>query len=61
MIRQPAYATASLMVRYRFSQRLVATLNVNNLFDKRYYSGMTGSMGHFGDPRNATLTARYDF
>jgi len=61
VIRQPAYATASLMARYRFSQRLVATLNVNNLFDKRYYSGMTGSMGHFGDPRNATLTARYDF
>lgn len=61
VIQQPSYTTAGLMARYRFSKQLVATLNVNNLFDKRYYAGMTGSFGHFGDPRNAVLTVRYDF
>lgn len=61
VIRQPSYATAALMARYRFSPHWVATLNINNVFDKRFYAGMTGSMGHFGDPRNAVLTVRYDF
>lgn len=61
VIRQDSYTVASVMARYRFSKQLVATLNVNNLFDKTYYSGMTGSYGHYGDPRNAVLTLRYDF
>ena len=39
--------------------RLVATINVNNVFDKRYYS--TGMGGYYGDPRNAMLSLRYKF
>lgn len=60
-VKQDSYSVVSLMAKYRFSKKLVATLNINNLFDKTYYSGMTGSLGHYGDPRNAMLTMRYDF
>ena len=55
------YAVASLMARYQVNEHLAATLNVKNLFDEKYYSGMAGSYGHYGEPRNATLDLRYDF
>jgi len=37
-------------------------LNINNVFDKTYYSGygLYGS-GYYGDPRNAQLTLRASF
>lgn len=41
--------------------KLAATLNVNNLFDEKYYSGIGGSVGYYGDLRNASLNLRYDF
>ncbi|MFZ4873783.1 TonB-dependent siderophore receptor [Janthinobacterium sp. Mn2066] len=56
---QQAYAVAGLMAQYQLSPQLVATLNLNNVFDKRYYS--TGMGGYYGDPRNAMLTLRYKF
>lgn len=57
---QDDYFVASLMARYRFNEHLAATLNINNLFDEKYYAGMAGSYGHYGAPRNATVTLRYD-
>ncbi|QDG71306.1 TonB-dependent siderophore receptor [Janthinobacterium tructae] len=56
---QKAYAVAGLMAQYQLSAQLLATLNVNNVFDKRYYS--TGMGGYYGDPRNAMLSLRYQF
>ncbi|MEG1053787.1 MAG: TonB-dependent receptor, partial [Janthinobacterium sp.] len=56
---QKAYAVAGLMAQYPLSPQLVATLNVNNVFDKQYYS--TGMGGYYGDPRNAMLSLRYKF
>ncbi|MDR2317513.1 MAG: TonB-dependent receptor [Pseudomonas sp.] len=55
------YAVASLMARYQVTDHFAATLNVNNLFDEKYYAGMAGSYGHYGAPRNAMLDLRYDF
>ncbi|WP_459206815.1 TonB-dependent siderophore receptor [Pseudomonas sp. MLB6B] len=60
-ITQDDYAVASLMARYKINDNLAATVNVENLFDEKYYSGMAGSYGHYGAPRNANLTLRYDF
>ena len=60
-VKDDDYTVASLMARYQVNQHLAATLNVNNLFDEKYYSGMAGSYGHYGTPRNATLDLRYDF
>ncbi|WP_338744861.1 TonB-dependent siderophore receptor [Pseudomonas putida] len=60
-IKQDDYAVTSLMARYKLNENLAATLNLNNVFDKKYYAGMAGSYGHYGAPRNATLNLRYDF
>ncbi|MFP3863929.1 TonB-dependent siderophore receptor [Pseudomonas capeferrum] len=60
-VTQDDYFVTSLMARYRINESLAATLNVNNIFDKKYYAGMAGSYGHYGAPRNATVTLRYDF
>lgn len=60
-VKDDDYAVASLMARYQVDEHLTATLNVNNLFDEKYYTGMAGSYGHYGAPRNATLDLRYDF
>lgn len=60
-ITQADYTVVSLMARYQLTDHLAATANLNNLFDEKYYSGIGGSVGHYGDPRNATLSLRYDF
>jgi len=55
------YAVASVMARYQVTDHFAATMNVNNLFDEKYYAGMAGSYGHYGAPRNVMLDLRYDF
>lgn len=60
-VTQDDYSVASLMARYQVTDKLAATMNLNNLFDEKYYSGIGGSVGHYGDPRNASLNLRYDF
>jgi len=55
------FAVVNLMARYQVTEQLTATINVNNLFDEKYYSGIAGSYGHYGAPRNAMLDLRYDF
>jgi outer membrane receptor for ferric coprogen and ferric-rhodotorulic acid len=59
---QDAYVVADLMARYRLNKNLTATLNISNLFDKKYYSGLGGvGYGFYGSPRNVTLGLRYQF
>lgn len=60
-VTQDDYAITSLMARYQIDEHLAATVNLENVFDEKYYSGMAGSYGHYGAPRNANLTLRYDF
>ncbi|QLF94000.1 TonB-dependent siderophore receptor [Pseudomonas sp. ABC1] len=59
--KQDDYSITSLMARYQVTEQLAATLNLENLFDEKYYSGIGGSVGHYGDPRNFRLGLRYDF
>ncbi|MDM0026212.1 TonB-dependent siderophore receptor [Variovorax saccharolyticus] len=62
IIEQKPYALVALMARYEFSKQLSATLNINNLFDKKYYAGLgLFETGFYGAPRNAMLTMRYQF
>ncbi|CAM4050387.1 Outer-membrane receptor for ferric coprogen and ferric-rhodotorulic acid [Pseudomonas reidholzensis] len=56
---QSSYALTSLMARYQISSSLSATVNVNNLFDKEYYS--TTAAGLYGAPRNFMTTLRYAY
>ena len=59
-VGQPAYAVADLMARYDISQQTFVQLNIDNLFDKKYYSS-SWSGYTYGKPRSATLTAGYRF
>ncbi|MFF7065986.1 TonB-dependent siderophore receptor [Pseudomonas sp. NPDC008258] len=56
---QPSYAVTNLMARYDINKNLSAALNLNNVFDKEYYS--TTSAGVYGAPRNLTATLKYTY
>lgn len=60
---QPAYAVANLMARYDFNRQLSATLNLNNVFDKKYLQGLdtTFYTGIYAPTRHAMLTLKYQF
>ena len=53
-------AVWNAMVKYQINRRWSATLNVNNVFDKRYYSTLSSfvNANYYGDPRNVVLTLR---
>jgi outer membrane receptor for ferric coprogen and ferric-rhodotorulic acid len=60
---QSAYAIWSARASYRINRNLTAALNINNIFDKTYYStlGSTTLGNWYGAPRNimATLNASF--
>ena len=61
-ISQQSYALVDVMARYRFNDHLSTTLNVKNLFDQTYYTGLGNfGTGFYGEPRNVQLTTRWDF
>ena len=56
-IRQGAYTVVKLMSRYEFDRHLSASLNVDNLFDEKYYDNVGFYNGvYWGDPRTVTLS-----
>ena len=65
-LEQGGYALVDLLVGYRATEQLDLQLNVNNVFDRSYYSGIGydlywGSTDTYGTPRSYLLTAKYDF
>lgn len=61
--KQKAYAVAGMVVGYRATENLDIQLNINNLFDRRYYQSVQYHAGgnYFGAPRNFLLTAKMYF
>jgi outer membrane receptor for ferric coprogen and ferric-rhodotorulic acid len=59
-VGQPAHAVADLMARYDIGKQAFVQLNIDNLFDEKYYSS-SWSGYTYGQPRGATLTAGYRF
>lgn len=56
-IRQEAYSVVKLMSRYAFDEHLSASLNVDNLLDKKYYDNVGFYNGvYWGAPRTVTLS-----
>ena len=60
-ITQDAFITTDLMAGYKVNKNLDLQLNVNNIFDKKYYKGIGTNLMTYGDPRNATLGMKYTF
>ena len=52
---------ANAMLGYKFDPNFSTQLNVNNLFDKKYYDGIGSDSMIWGEPRNATLSFNYKF
>ncbi|MNH46296.1 Ferripyoverdine receptor precursor [compost metagenome] len=61
--KQEQFTVVNLMARYQLTEQLSTTLNVNNLFDKKYISALdtTFFSGYYGEPRNVMLSTRYSF
>lgn len=60
--RTQPYWLLDAMARYQFNDRLSATVNVNNLLDKRYYTIFNWySTYTWGEPRNVRLSLNYRF
>lgn len=60
-ITMGSYALASLMARYDVSKDMSVSLNVNNLFDKKYLAYVSNKAGAYGPPRNFMVSLRYAY
>ena len=59
---QDAYWLVDAMAKYQISEHLSTTVNVNNLFDKQYYTNIGFyNTAYYGDPRNVMVNTRWDF
>jgi outer membrane receptor for ferric coprogen and ferric-rhodotorulic acid len=61
-LEQESYVLVNFMARYDLDDQLSMQLNVDNLFDKTYYSqiGFFGQLA-YGEPRNISLNLKYQF
>jgi outer membrane receptor for ferric coprogen and ferric-rhodotorulic acid len=59
--RQGSYAVFGLMAGYDFSPQLSATLNLNNVADRKYISSLYWDQGLYGAERNWWLSLNYRF
>ncbi len=61
-VTQPEYTLVNLMARYDINDNLSATLNANNIFDKKYYNNLGFYNTYlYGEPRNVVLSLRAKF
>lgn len=59
-LRNPGVAVFNALVGYQINHKLQLTLNINNLFDRKYFEGMGTSTNRwfYGEPRSFMLTLR---
>ncbi|PEQ13991.1 hypothetical protein B2G71_04320 [Novosphingobium sp. PC22D] len=60
IFEQDGFVLVDLMARYAVSEHLSLTANVNNIFDQKYFSAV-GYSGRYGTPRQALVSAKYQF
>ncbi len=61
-MEQGAYNLVGLNANYQISRNLSAQLNLDNVFDKKYYASIYNSNlgNYYGEPRNFAITLRYE-
>ncbi|WP_414985827.1 TonB-dependent siderophore receptor [Acidovorax sp.] len=59
-VGQPAYTLVDLMASYRFNRQTSVQLNIKNVFDKKYYSGVWNTFT-YGAPRSFTVQLKHTF
>lgn len=63
-LEQGAFAVADVMAKYDISDKTAIQFNVNNLFDKRYYTSIDPTVGlnnWMGAPREFRLNLKHTF
>lgn len=64
-ITQDAYTLVDAMLGYQVSENIDTQINLNNVFDKKYYQSISNRPNNarnlYGDPRNAMFTVKYQF
>ncbi len=62
-LRQGGYALVNTRLGYQINENWSAALNINNIFDKRYYSSLFSPQwnNRYGEPRNVMLNIKADF
>lgn len=61
-VSQGSVTLVGLSARYDVSSQLSLSANIENLTDRKYYSGLGAYNGYiYGDPRNVWFRARYRF
>jgi outer membrane receptor for ferric coprogen and ferric-rhodotorulic acid len=59
-ITQGSYALVNLMARYDINRHLSASININNLLDRKYFS-YAGNYSNYGAPRSVMVGMKYKF
>lgn len=62
-LRQGGYTIFNTRLGYQINENWSAALNINNVFDKRYYSSLFSPQwnNRYGEPRNVMLNIKADF
>lgn len=60
-ITQKAYTLANLMLGYKISKNFDIQLNIDNVFNKKYFEGIGSNKMTYGDPRVFNLGFTYSF
>ncbi|WP_168734223.1 TonB-dependent siderophore receptor [Pseudothauera nasutitermitis] len=61
-LEQKAYSVVDLMARYEIDRQWSLQLNVKNVFDKKYFAPPESGLEIFWqEPRNASLSLKYEF
>lgn len=60
-IRQPSYALLNLMARWDFHPHAYATLNLDNVTDRKYLTSLYWDQGFYGEPRKASVTLGWTY
>lgn len=62
-IEAPAYTTVDLLAGYEVNEHLEVSLNVNNVFDEKYYArvGSNSVFNFYGEPLSASLRVSAKF
>ncbi len=63
VVRQGGYAVVDLRAGYDLSERFSLSVNLNNLFDRRYFARIssTGRGNYYGSPRTVFATLRVSY
>ncbi|MEQ4619157.1 MAG: TonB-dependent siderophore receptor [Corticimicrobacter sp.] len=62
-LRQGGYALVNMRLGWQIDKQVSAALNINNLFDRRYYQGLFSPAwnNRYGEPASVMLTLRAEY